>query len=77
VRISKRIAAVLFAMSIALAAGLIGAEEPATLRQTDVSVSGADGYHTYRIPSLIVSKKGTLLAFCEGRKDGRAAFDDF
>ncbi|MHC4123850.1 MAG: sialidase family protein, partial [Planctomycetota bacterium] len=31
-------------------------------------VSGQDGYHTYRIPSLIVTKKGTLLAFCEGRK---------
>ncbi|HEU0039990.1 MAG TPA: sialidase family protein, partial [Verrucomicrobiae bacterium] len=63
-------------MSIALAAGLIGAEEPATLRQTDVFVSGADGYHTYRIPALMVSKKGTLLAFCEGRKDGRADSGD-
>src|SRR5262249_53960976 len=28
-----------------------------------------DGYHTYRIPSLIVSPKGTVLAFCEGRKN--------
>ncbi len=33
--------------------------------------SGEGGYHTYRIPALIVSKKGTLLAFCEGRKNGR------
>ncbi len=32
-------------------------------------VSGTDGYHTYRIPALIVSKRGTLLAFCEGRKN--------
>ncbi len=63
-------------MSIALAGELIGAEEPGTLRQTDVFVSGADGYHTYRIPSLIVSKKGTLLAFCEGRKDSRADSGD-
>lgn len=38
---------------------------------TDVYVSGEDGYHTYRIPSLLVTKKGTLLAFCEGRKGGR------
>lgn len=40
--------------------------------QTDLYVSGADGYDTYRIPSLLVTKKGTLLAFCEGRKSGRS-----
>jgi sialidase-1 len=36
--------------------------------QTPIFVSGQSGYHTYRIPSLIVTKLGTLLAFCEGRK---------
>ena len=36
--------------------------------QTDVYISGREGYHTYRIPSLITTQKGTLLAFCEGRK---------
>ena len=39
--------------------------------ETAVFVSGKDGYHTYRIPSLLVTKAGTLLAFCEGRKAGR------
>ncbi len=38
--------------------------------QAPVFVSGQDGYHSYRIPSLIVSPKGALLAFCEGRKNG-------
>lgn len=35
--------------------------------QTDVFVSGTDGYQTYRIPVLLVTRAGTLLAFCEGR----------
>ncbi len=43
---------------------------------TDVYVSGRDGYHTYRIPALVVSSKGTLLAFCEGRKTGRSDHGD-
>lgn len=35
---------------------------------TDLFVAGQGGYHTYRIPALLVTKKGTVLAFCEGRK---------
>lgn len=30
---------------------------------------GKDSYHTYRIPALAVTAKGTVLAFCEGRKN--------
>ncbi|MGC9318625.1 MAG: sialidase family protein [Armatimonadota bacterium] len=37
------------------------------LPHTDVFVGGTGGYHTYRIPALVVSSEGTLLAFCEGR----------
>ncbi|MHC4476868.1 MAG: exo-alpha-sialidase [Planctomycetota bacterium] len=44
--------------------------------QTQVFVSGDDGYHTYRIPSLFVTRKGTLLALCEGRKNSRSDSGD-
>ncbi|MBM3739894.1 MAG: exo-alpha-sialidase [Acidobacteria bacterium] len=42
------------------------------LTQTEVWQAGTDGYHTYRIPALLITRKGTLLAFCEGRKDSRS-----
>ncbi len=48
-------------------ASLAAAGDP--LEQVDVFTGGKDGYHTYRIPSLLVTKRGTLLAFIEGRKD--------
>ncbi|MFA6815666.1 MAG: sialidase family protein [Lentisphaeria bacterium] len=32
-------------------------------------VSGKDGYNTYRIPAIEVTNLGTILVFCEGRKD--------
>jgi sialidase-1 len=35
----------------------------------DLYVGGEAGYHSYRIPALVVTKKGTLLAFCEARKN--------
>ncbi len=41
-----------------------------------VFTSGRDGYHTYRIPALLVTKAGTLLAFCEGRRNGRGDHGD-
>lgn len=37
------------------------------LPHADVFVGGTGGYHTYRIPALVVSDEGTVLAFCEGR----------
>ena len=36
----------------------------------DVFVAGENGYHTYRIPSLIATRSGALLAFAEGRRAG-------
>ncbi|MHC4616625.1 MAG: sialidase family protein [Planctomycetota bacterium] len=60
---------------------LYGTERPRAApvsgpNQGTVFVSGRDGYHTYRIPSLLVTGKGTLLAFCEGRKKDRGDSGD-
>lgn len=44
--------------------------------QQAVFTAGQEGYHTFRIPSVIVTKKGVVLAFCEGRKGGRGDAGD-
>jgi choline-sulfatase len=42
----------------------------------EIFVSGEGGYHTYRIPSLLTTPQGAVLAFCEGRKNGRGDSGD-
>ena len=42
-----------------------------TLQQQPLYVRGENGYDTYRIPAIVVTKSGAILAFCEGRMDGR------
>lgn len=62
-RILPSISSTLFFLivsSVALAA------EP-LFETTDVYVGGQDGVHTYRIPCLVTTKKGTLLAVCDAR----------
>src|SRR5687767_10054155 len=46
------------------------------LEQLAVWTAGADGYHTYRIPSLLVTTKGTVVAFAEGRRKGTSDTGD-
>ncbi len=61
-----------FLAGLAAAPGVSAwAAAPPEHRERELFRSGSDGYHTYRIPALLVSRAGTVLAFCEGRKDGR------
>jgi arylsulfatase A-like enzyme len=46
------------------------------VRKTLVFKSGEDGYHTYRIPTIVKVMNGDLLAFAEGRKNGPADHGD-
>src|SRR5437867_7184522 len=40
------------------------------LERMEVFEAGKDGYALYRIPGLIVTRKGTVLACCEARRSG-------
>jgi len=53
-----------------------GSEGRGGLRQSPLFASGEDGYHTYRIPAIIATSRGSLLAFCEGRKHGQGDSGD-
>ncbi len=55
-------------LAVCLHAGLLTAAEP-LLEKTDLFTAGADGYALYRIPGIVVTKKGTALAYCEARKN--------
>jgi sialidase-1 len=58
---------------LSLGAGLLVSGAEPSIRHYPLFVSGFAGgrstYHTYRIPSILRTGKGTLLAFCEGRKN--------
>ena len=61
---------------VSLLAGTLalGAVQPELT--TTLFRSGENGYHTYRIPALLATRSGALLAFCEGRKDSASDSGD-
>ncbi len=46
----------------------LSSDQGVELDQIDLFISGRGDYHTYRIPAIVGTPGGTVLAFCEGRK---------
>jgi len=46
-----------------------------SLEMIDLFEADKDGYKLYRIPGIVVTKRGVLLAYCEARKTGKSDWD--
>ncbi|MDB6138131.1 MAG: nedA 2, partial [Verrucomicrobiaceae bacterium] len=42
------------------------------LEKMDLFKGGSDGFELFRIPGMVVTSKGTVLAYCEARHDARS-----
>ena len=51
------------------------AKDIGTMHKVQLYKAGVGGYYTYRIASLVATKKGTLLAFCAARKNKGGDWD--
>lgn len=49
---------------------------PPDVEQQSLFAAGTGGYHSYRIPALLATTSGRLLAFCEARRHSRADSGD-
>jgi len=56
---------------LALAVSHSAAAEP-EFEQVDLFQAGQGGYELYRIPGIVATPRGSLLAYCEARKSARA-----
>jgi len=54
-------------LNLAVLGGLAAAVSPPLIERTDVFVAGQEGVFEYRIPGIVTSNRGTLLAFCDAR----------
>ena len=53
-----------FLIILVLSGNTIDSAEP-FFKEQNAFESGTEGYHTFRLPSVVVSNRGTVLAFAE------------
>jgi sialidase-1 len=62
-------------LTIAASLGAPGGAAP-MLAMQDLFTAGAEGYAAYRIPGIIVTARGVVLAYCEARRDSASDWAD-
>jgi sialidase-1 len=60
----------MFAKLVLFAAAAVASIAAPLLEKTDVFPAGMNGIARYRIPGIVVTQKGTVLAYAEARKNG-------
>jgi len=70
---STRTLILISSLALLVCTSSVPAEEPekGVVFRRDVFSRHQDGYHTYRIPTMVITAKGAVLLFCEGRKRSR------
>jgi len=58
-----------FLFSTLFSTAVLGLPAHAQVESSNLWNAGLGGYATYRVPGIVVTKRGTLLAYCGGRKD--------
>jgi sialidase-1 len=66
----------LLALFLTASAGVATAGDAPFLDKTDLFHAGQAGYETFRVPGIVVTNKGTVLAYCEARRGSKSDWAD-